>query len=340
MTKAENKTLSVKLESHLFMTDIPEVSLLKRKSGKGMQNYIACAVPDDDGCLEFYFVVFVARKNLIDYFNDQCDLRYLFAFATGRKYFTTKSVTAEKITIEEFTDSVTEKFLPDMQFFASNHSVRYGIDIPVATEQRLLIDGNWDMDEFGSFYTKFADLYSYEQAITYMASGDEKKERSVRAAFAAKPFKGGSSYMGFFNDLKEIIPYRERPALEGIEYHSPGHVDLKGHEDILLAIKNNVLKFLENLDQIQKLHDDLRGFMTKAKLLSIRGGVVNAPKDVLEGLSARTDCLFEVLPISGSDLLRDLSKGDLIVRAKIALALFRRLRTTSLFFAQGRLSYA
>lgn len=340
MTAEESRTLTVKVESHLFYTDVPEVSLLEKKAGKGKQNFIACAIPDENGLVDFYFVVFVARQHLIKYFNDQCDLRYLFAFATGRKYYRTKSLSPKKIILEDFAEEVTEKLFPDMHFFASNHSVPYGIEADISTEQRLLIDGNWDMDEFGVFYTKFSDIYSYEQAINYIRQGDELRSQRVKKAFAAKPFKGGSSYMGFFNDLREIIPARERPSLRGIEYHSPGYVDLKGREEVLDAIKRYVVAFLESFDVIQKAHDDLRGFMTGAKLLSIRGGIVDAPREVLENLRALTDNLFQVLPISGAEHLAELSKGNLIVRAKIALALYRRLRSTSLFFAQGRLSYS
>lgn len=341
MTKDVKRLFAV-LEAHLFESGVPVVSLLKRKAGQGDQHFIACAIPDDDGDLDYYFVVQVGRQHLIRYFLNQCDLRFLFAFASGRKFFTAKSLTPNrtgKIELVEFNGRLTEDLFPDGQFFAVNHTSDYGITYPETVEQRLYIDGSWDMDEFGEFYTKFSDVYGFEQAIIYYQSGQQSKVNAVRKAFATKPFKGGSSYMGFFDDLIDIIPRNERPSLDGISYNSPGHVDLKGRDEILALIKNNVSLFLQNHAEIVKRHDDLRGFMSRSKLLMITGKTVVASKEVLEQLISHTNSLFEVLPVSGADEILDLAERNQVVRAKIGLALFRRLKATSTFFAQGRLAY-
>lgn len=341
-SKKQNK-INVKIEANLFEAGIPLVVLLSKKAGKGTQHYIASAIPDECGEVDYYFAVFVGRQHLIKYFNEQCDLRYLFAFATGRKYFTIKDLSPNNkgvVAMEEFTGSLSESLFPDGQFFVTAHTSNYGIGDAIGKEQRLLIDGHWDMQEFGSFYQKFSDLYSYGQAVEYICDQDEQKIGQVQKAFSSKPFKGGSSYMGFFGDLFEIIPPRERPALEGIEYHSPGWVDLRGKDRILESVKESVNLFLENADEIQKAHDDLRSFMSKSKLLAITGGLKEASADVSKELLRLTTIFYNVLPVAGKDQLKALTKGNLIVHAKVGLALFRRLRATAHFFAQGRLAYS
>ncbi|WP_054006297.1 hypothetical protein [Cypionkella psychrotolerans] len=335
--------INVKVEANLFEADIPLVVLLSKKAGTGTQHFIASAIPDESGEVDYYFVVFVGRHHLIRYFNEQCDLRFLFAFASGRKYYVVKDLkpnTKGAVALEEFQGVLGENLLPDGQFFVTAHTSKYGISDAIGKEQRLLIDGHWDMQEFGSFYQKFADLYSYSQAVEYISDPNSQKISQVQKAFSSKPFKGGSSYMGFFNDLFEIIPSNQRPSLEGIEYHSPGWVDLRGKDEILEAVKVSVELFLEGADAIQKAHDDLRGFMSKAKLLSITGGLKEVSSDVLIELLRLTKVFYELLPVVGKDQLKSLTKDNPIVHAKVGLALFRRLRATAHFFAQGRLAYS
>ncbi|MBW4974426.1 hypothetical protein KZZ08_12415 [Roseovarius mucosus] len=339
--KAQRK-MNVRPVANLFEVEIPLVVLLSKQAGQSTQHFIACAIPDEDGQLDYYFAVFVGRQNLIRYFNEQCDLRFLFAFASGRKYYTFKNLPKgkdKKVAMQEFDGELGEHLFPDSRFFVTSHTSDYGIQAEVGVEQRLMIDGHWDMQEFGGFYQKFSDLYSYKQAIAYLEEADTAKTEKVQRAFSSKPFKGGSSYLGFFGDLFEIIPPRERPVLEGIEYHSPGFVDLRGKEEILNSIKDSVSLFLESADTIQKAHDDLRSFMTKSKILSITGGAKDVSAELLGELQILIATFYDALPIDGKDSLKALAKQNSIVHAKIGLALFRRLKATAHFFAQGRLSY-
>ncbi|MCE5975244.1 hypothetical protein LZA78_17470 [Sinirhodobacter sp. WL0062] len=80
--------------------------------------------------------------------------------------------------------------------------------------------------------------------------------------------------------------------------------------------------------------------MSKSKLLSITGGAKDIGADILEELQKLTTAFYETLPIDGKDQLKLLAKQNSIVHAKIGLALFRRLKATANFFAQGRLSYS
>lgn len=343
VTETAPKKINVKLEAHLFEMGEPLVSLFSKKAGKGIQHFIGTAIPDEDGGTDFYFVVFVGRKHFIRYFSEQCDLRFLFAFASGRKYYKAKSLVPSTksglIEFEEFGDQLSENLFPDPQFFASAHTSNYGSFDLIGDDQRLLIDGQWDMQDFGLFYQKFADLYSYKQAVDYVASENSTKVDKVQKVFKSKPFRGGSSYVGFFNELQDLIPRNERPALNGIEYHSPGYVELRGKSSILESLKQSIEIYLENADEIQKCHDDLRGFMSKNSLLRITGASKSVEVTVLADLADLTKSFLSSLPLDGKDYIDTLTKENPVVRAKIGLALFRRLKATATFFAQGRLSY-
>jgi hypothetical protein len=331
-----------RLDAVLFETDVADIALLSRKQGTGVQHFLACAIPDTDGFVDHYLAVFVVRAHLDKYFNEQCDLRFLFTYAGGKKFYRIdKLVHADRgmTILEEFQGEVTEAMLPDGRFFASAHTSNYGLNDIASGEQRLLIDGNWDMQEFGTFYQKFSDLYSYEQAIKYVVEGVSSKTTGVYTAFRTKPFKGGSSYVGFFSDLIGLIPFRERPALDGIVYHSPGHVDLRGEDTILDGVQESIQAFLNDLEAIMNAHDNLKGFMSKSGLLKVTGRSASPSNEVLNTLRELSSNFFAVLPIRGKTELMELTDGNLVVRAKIGLALYRRLRTTSQFFAQGRLSF-
>ncbi len=344
MTSVEKKTrtLNAKLEAVLFETDAIDIALLVRNQGTGVQHYIACAILDDFGCVDYYFVVFVGRSHLLKYFSEQCDLRFLFTYSGRKKYYTTKRLVPHErgtTPLLEYEGEVTEDLLPDSRFFASSHTSKYGITDVVRGEQRLLIDGQWDMQEFGQFYQKFADLYSFQEAINCIESGSDSKKLLVQSAFRSKPFRGGSSYVGFFGDLFDLIPRAKRPALEGIEYHSPGYVDLRGEDSVLDAVKEGIQSFLENAEDIEKAHDDLKSFMSKSKLLLVTGSAPLPKPEILNELRLLSVKFFESLPVDGKEHLFELTNGNLIVQAKVGLALYRRLRMTSVFFAQGRLSF-
>lgn len=340
--EAITRHANAKLVANIFEADIPLISLLSSTSNKNPNYYIACAIPDEDGALAHYFAVFVARKHFVNYFNEQCDLRFLFTFASGRKYFTFAELPSDgkSVRMKEFQGEPPEEYLPDARFFASAHTSAWGLHNEVGVEQRIFIDGNWDMQEFGSFYQKFADIYSFEQALDYISSADQNRSAKIQTAFKAKPFRGGSSYTGFFSDLFDIIPQRERPSLEGIVYHSPGHVDLRGSDKILTSIQQSVSKFLDVADDLQKAHDDLRAFMSNAKLLSITGAKIVMDAETKNKLKVLTANFYSILPINGEATISKLTDGDFVVRAKIGLALFRRLKYTAHFFAQGRLAYS
>lgn len=334
--------LNARVEAVLFQAGEPLLVLLTRKSGAGSQYFLASAIPDDNDDTDYFFVVSVGRTHMIRYFNGQCDLRFLYAFASGRKYFITDRNIPDigkSAKLEVFAGAITESLLPDSRFFATAHTSDFGRDMSVHGSQSLVIDGEWDMQEFGNFYQKFSDLYSYETAMSYVREKNGAQIKKVEVAFRSKPFRGGSSYMNFFDDLQEIIPSRERPGLDGITYNSPGHVDLRGNSEILDSVRQSLIDFIENMEKIQDAHQALRSFMTKEKLLRITGGVRVASAEVLVELSRLTAALLEVLPVSGKDYLRELTVGNAIVLAKITLALFRRLKATATFFAQGRLGY-
>lgn len=342
MSVPKVKSIYLEVKSPLFVSDIPLVVLLSRKVASGEQHYIACAIPDDFGGLDRYFAVRVSRPILLKYWNEQCDLRYLYEYAIGQKYYSSPDLSLNekgKVRFVEYNEALTEELLPEPRFFASSHTEDYGLEPDLGIEQRILIDGNWDMQEFGSFYSKFADIYSFEQALRYVIDGEGSRTDKVRRAFAAKPFKGGSSYSGFFNDLFELIPVRERPVLEGIEYHSPGHVDLRGNDEILSAVRENIEKFLVSYREIHSAHDDLRIFMSSKRMLNITGKNVELSAIDSGMFEQLTQKFYELLPIGNSEEVLALTNGDRVVCAKVGLGVFRRLQAAAKFFAQGRLSY-
>lgn len=339
-TKAKKRFAEV--EAVLVHVGMPLLVLLKKKSGLGASYYIASAIPDDEGDLDFYLAVSVSNSSLRAYFHQHCDLRYLFAFTPLRKYYRVDGslVKGGKVQILDYAEAITERLFPAPKFFSNAHTSDYGLEALNGTSQIIGIDGEWQMREFGTFHQKYSDLYAFDAAIavTQSTNASTANKDRIEKAFKSKPFRGGSSYVGFFNDLIEQIPYRERPALEGIEYHSPGHVELRGNMALFNGLKDKITDFIENLEEITKAHEDIRSYLSKSGLLVVSGRTPQMTTDITLHLATVVPQLYTKMGFD-FEAVMNLTERNLLIVAKIALALFRRLASAATFFAQGRLEF-
>ncbi|UWQ55108.1 hypothetical protein [Leisingera caerulea] len=330
-------------EATLIDGDEPLLVLLKRPAGKGSTYFFGLAIPDDVGELDHYFLVSARPKTARRYFRGQCDLRYVFLYGPTRKYYTATAneIVAEKVQLHPFDGELHEDLLPDARLFSNSHTCDYGLEEERSVEETLFVDGEWEMPEFGDFYRRYSDIYlfvsSFKAMLSSLTTGTQRSK--IVDAIITKPFKGGGSYMSLFKDLRLALPYQDRPGLDSISYASPGQMDIRGDLEVFENIEDLIENFLENSAGIKAVHDQLRSFMSKSKLLA-----VNAKSPVLSAEQAAF--LFEegrkldaMMKTDVYEQLSQITEGNVIVANKVILAVYRRLQFTSTFFAQGRVGF-
>lgn len=57
-----------------------------------------------------------------------------------------------------YDEDIPERFLPQTRFFLENHTEEFGGAEPRADVENLLVDGAWDMPEFGKFYQIYSNI--------------------------------------------------------------------------------------------------------------------------------------------------------------------------------------
>ena len=329
-----------KFEEVLFEFIDPLVVLLKR----GQSYYIGSAMPEEeDGSFQF-LVVSVTPKFLKRYFREENDLRFLFIAAKSRRFFTMDQnqigkVKAKLVPIE---GEVKEEWLPDPQFFASSHTASYLPEHSISFETETLhIDGNWEMEDFGSFSRKLRDLYAFEDSLKKNLDSNvhSKTKEKIRGAFTGKPFQGGSSYVNFFSDLVAAQPREDRFDLKKIEYASPGKILLSGKGDIFDSIEAKVENFVANQRSLHDKYLEFHKYMSDAGLLDIRAVRLQPNADQAQKIENYSRGLLISLKMDLYANVYELSERNLVNTAKITLALYRRLRAAAVYFAQGRVKY-
>ncbi|NNK66058.1 MAG: hypothetical protein HKO95_04930 [Rhodobacteraceae bacterium] len=247
----------------------------------------------------------------------------------------------ERVKLSPFNSEVTEDHLPAARFFSNSHTTDYGIEELADGEETLFVDGEWEIPEFGDFYKKYSDIYVYLMSLKRrddaQASGTER--RSIIDAFLTKPFKGGSSYLSLFNDLKASLPYSLRPGLEKMEYASPGEMDIRGDADVFSGIEDLVKNFLVSSSEIETLHKELRDYLSESGLLAIRAGDRELSVEQARFVQEKCRELDATMGVDKFEALIDITGGNILVVSKITLAVYRRLSVASSYFAEGRVSY-
>lgn len=331
----------VKLKFETVLFDFIEPLVVLYKTEKNY--FFSTAMPSQSGFVEDYLLVRVSPKYAKRYFREECDLRYLFEHCPNRKFFKVSASKAfdDHVVAIDFEGDVAEDLLPDSQFFASSHTQVYkDFSNKYATMETVYIDGNWEMEDFGSFSSKYRDLYAFEESLNKLRSGNSpvSQIKAIRVAYRGS-LKGGGGYVNFFRDLLDVLPANERYQLSRVQYASPGNIVLQGKGDVFDGIENLISTMLKDYKKIEGRHAELRQFMSKSKVLDVENPVVNLPSEATVRIARDARSLLEAMGMPIFDDLFELTDRSSVNTAKLAMALFRRVRAASSYFAEGRASF-
>ena len=334
------KKKKLKFESVLFEFIEPIVLLFK--SGKSF--FIASALPSESGYVEEYLVVSVSPKYLKRYFREECDLRYLFVSTPNRSYFKldVKKLGHDEVTVVGIDGDISEEMLPVAQLFASSHTETYQeMSGGYSALETLFIAGNWEMEDFGSFSRKYRDLYAFEDSLNKIddvQTADDYRQK-IGDAFRGNELTGGGSYVSLFRDLLVNLPRNERYDLRRVEYASPGKIELQGKGEVFDVLEARIKNLLDNAGSLHDKYWRLRKFMSDAKLLDISKPVLDVAPEIKQRIEIDTKALLKGLDLDIYKTLSDFNDGNVPNTAKVAMAVYRRVKDASKYFAEGRIAY-
>ncbi len=331
------------VDQTLVYMDGPQVITLK---GSRKSHWIAVAIDASDA--EYPFLCSqVTIDELLRYFDGHVDLRYLFLYSKLKNYMTFDYA---KCGVGEFlmTEIVLkEKDLPDKGFFARDHTETIshstlGVSPSrTSTDEYVVdIDGNWEFPEFSSFGEKMSGVYSFLHAVNTLSELPvrpitEQKSR-LEETFNVHPWRGGFSYVNFYEDLYFSIEKVDRLNVREIAYASPGHITLEGSGSTFVEVQKALNAIKSKYSKSKEFYGSLYQFLSKNKLLAtsssdVRGTVVlqNIIKELVENLA-------NSIELEKIDVIYEYSDKNWVVTAKIILSYHRRLVELFKFYAEGR----
>lgn len=330
---------SATFDAMLVYMDEPQLITLL----SGNTRIIATAITSDNSDEYRFFATTVLPKDWQRYLEGSVDLRYLYTFPDRRNAYTfdLAKMKDKKVLMEPYLDNAPEDYLPLPKFFSNNHTEDYEVTERPEQVERLYVDGEWELIEFGQFNQRYADIYSFSVALKHWNSPTVSidAKRKIRAPFLDRPYRGGFSYVHLFTELNDNVPRTEQLSLDKIKYASPGFVDMFGKLDIFSEVKEVVINFLENRAKIVKTYGELYGFLHKNGYLKMPGSDYHKTGPSEKYILEKSEELTTLMKIADIRTIFELTDRNALVSAKVALSLYRRTNELAAFFAQGRISF-
>lgn len=324
----------------LIYLDEPQLILLVSRT----VHLLAVAVPTDDPKMALFLATTVNEKNLDLYFDGLVDLRYLFTYPRDHLLYTFDLMELQNniIAMQLYDGDAPSDWLPSPRLFATEHTTTYHRSEVASSTEQLIIDGEWRMQEFGTFYQKYSDIYAFEASLqTWAASDSSPNEReAVRKTYADKAFEGGFSYVNFFHGLNDNLPRSVRPGLDSIKYASPGEVNITGSADVFERVYSLIENYLTLRHEITDEYSALYRFLSERRYLRMDVAHFKIDDPSSAFIENRTRALGNILGLADIDSIIALSQGNILVVAKVTLALVRRVEAAAAFFAQGRMNFS
>lgn len=323
----------------LIYVDEPQLILLKSAT----VYLLAVAVPSESPEEAKFLAVTTTPNNFERYRAGNTDLRYLFTYPNNRVlyYFDLMKMENNVIVMDPAPSEIPEKDLPLPRVFATHHTHAWEPIERAVEVEKLAIDGKWEMQEFGHFYQKYADIYALVLSTKNWLNDSlpQAFRAAIKAEFLARPFKGGFSYVYLFDDLFERIPIVQRPSLKQVKYASPGSVLLTGDSEIFGELESIIRNYLANREQIYAAYVELRQYLSRSHLLRLAGDRYPANDPTAAHIRNEARALSDLLGAFEFETIMKLTNKNALVTAKVILATVRRIDESAAFFAQGRMSY-
>lgn len=331
---------SAKFEATLVYVDEPQLICLMA----GNSRILAVAIPEEDLSKSMFLATTVSKRDWEKYIEGVVDLRYLFTYPTRVQYtFDLYGMVDGKVMMNPVVGDTDGSFLPLPGFFSSNHTEDYDYNIGAKASdvETLLIDGEWELTDFGQFQQKFSDIYAFlisTQDWTSQSVATPMLKR-IKSAFLNRPFQGGFSYVHLFRDLNDNVPRSEKLNLSKIQYASPGSVEIYGRDDVFDRIHEIIPNFLQNRIEIGRKYSDFYKFLSRNKYLQMSGDHFSKDDAMTKYFISEAEGLSRLMMAPDFDAVWQLTDENALVASKVVLSFYRRLAEAATYFGQGRIAY-
>lgn len=310
--------------------------------GERKRWFICLAVPED-GHGERFICSPVSNDALTDYLYEHIDLLALIKSTTTGKHYLVRFAeeTPKGFLLHELETPPTEWF-PDRHIFAGVHTEAF--ELPQESiaprldvfDRKIHIDGRWDTRDLSALPDLFTDNYSFLYALKSDQFG---RNSSTQDMFLKYPWRGGFSTVGFYQGLYQQVPRPHRLAIQGIDYHSPGDIEISAVDVIFDQISLIAEAFSSDRRELQRLYRQLYEVMSSRKLLGrSTDEVAPTPLDI-DHVKRSTLDLSTVMRFDMLDQLLSLTDQNWIASAKILMSFYRRIRSLADFFDSGKASF-
>lgn len=208
-------------------------------------------------------------------------------------------------------------------------------DSPIEGRYRINIDGHWDLADLYVFPRAFEQAYYLFYSL--LPDHDEWDVERIEHAYSSFPWQGGYSAVNFYNQLKHIVPQRQRPELISFNYASPGVMELGLILAVAITVGRIVKSVASSINDINSTYTNIIRGMQERNIMRIEGRrrSLNLHREELDFIQAS---LSEMSKILGFENIRDINErtGNPYVSLKILLSLYRRVRTLGGYEREGK----
>jgi hypothetical protein len=168
----------------------------------------------------------------------------------------------------------------------------------------------------------------------------QSKDWRIAHAFSSLPWQGGYSAVSFYNQLKYLLPKRERPNIISIRYSSPGWIELGLIVATAVAVERLVRSTTNSLRNMNDLYDHIMRGLHERKLLRLetRRQELRLREEEMQFVEQSLQQMGRMLQIPSLRKLNELT-GHSYISLKILLSLYRRVRALVKFQLQGKVDF-
>jgi hypothetical protein len=329
----------------LVFYDEPQLVLMKTNRDHYM---MAVAVNSEkllysNDMIEPFFCCEIRDKTYDRYFEQKADLHFTFTQAIGDLYylFDSQSIDNGVVRLRQASgdEAHNASLWPETGFFAASHTSLYNISSFVGSMREFKIDGKWGAEDFSHFHGKMSDLYALFGAIRRFVSGNEGAEvASVKRLIQERFWRGGGSYVGFYdslldrNKLANVLPLE----VAKIQYASPGRLTFKGDSRALSDISDMITTFEEKEKQLKRMYIDIYSILKRQRLLAAPPSRQFENKIWSDIVMSKSDELADGMRIDQKSSIYLACDSNVLVYAKVILSIYRRAKELHTFHAEGR----
>lgn len=198
---------------------------------------------------------------------------------------------------------------------------------------KIYIEGKWDIYDLHIFPYGYAQIYSF----LYALSAAENPKSPFMRASQRYPWRGGYSTINYYFEIYGHIPEAERPQIRRLEYASPGFIELGAVILLVTQIDRILTSAFVSWNKLDTIYDEIQKRNRKRRKEEIKLKELELKVKEEDERFAIKRCreMAELLGLDNPERLNKLHT-DPVVRLKILLSFYRRLRRLLFFIAERK----